>query len=155
MWPPELVQYIKCGGDDYFIQIFPLFFVHLSLPPLSVSYLVAPSACLRILKGCLLLRILGGLASLSFLLELRPASQAKIRCACGPFFLLGSGPRFLFHTQFLPSHNLHQKHQNVPIEFLNNKKMEWVIVTHFLKECVVCNITCSTHSFKNWIAWIK
>lgn len=51
MWSSELIQGIKYGADNYFIQIFHFFFAHLSLPPFLVSCLVAQSACLRILRN--------------------------------------------------------------------------------------------------------
>ena len=81
----KLLQCIKCRDDGYFIQMFSFFFVFLSLP-LLVSCLVALWARLGIPEGCLLLELLGGLASLYFLPQppvLR--SSQDLTCVCSFF----------------------------------------------------------------------
>ena len=53
----ELVQCIKCGGDDYFIWIFPFFFPCTSLSPLVFCLLVQVT-CLKPSEVCSLFRLL-------------------------------------------------------------------------------------------------
>ena len=100
----ELVQYIKCGDDGYFTQIFSFFIAFTSLLPSTLFYLLVQVACSMLLEKCLLFKLLGQSASI---LRLSSMYWVKTNEGMGLSTSSGWAHRALFCTRISP---LLQKH---------------------------------------------
>ena len=98
----ELVQCIKCGGDDYFIWIFLFFFAYTSLPSSSVFVLLVQVALLNYSRGALAIQAPWKVCLFIFPPRTLIHVLGQDWYVSGPSSLLKLGPRVLFHTRVLP-----------------------------------------------------
>ena len=124
----ELVQCIECGGDDYFLWMFPFFFACMSLPSSSVFYFLVQVACLTPPEECSLLGLtLNWSASSSLILgfsftcwfrtNVGMSSSTSLYWAYRLYSILGS----------YPSHSVNMKMKF----FLKKRRIKMKIVNPF------------------------